>query len=178
MGMSATTLLTWEQFLELEESPGKQELLDGELISWAPAKMNHVEIAQRIYDLLKSIPHGYRVWIESGYRLRRGWLVPDVSLTRPDHSVAEGWMQGSPAIAIEVVSPTNRPAYIDKKTAVYLEEGAAEVWVVHPENRSMSVFRKGSWERATEIYTCGLLHLSVDLRTIISEESGSPDLTK
>jgi Uma2 family endonuclease len=177
--MSATTLLTWEQFLELEETAGKQELLDGELISSPPAKMNHMEIAQRIYDLLKSIPHGYRVWIESGYRLRRGWLVPDVSLTRPDHPVADGWMQGAPVIAIEVVSPTNRPAHIDKKTAVCLEEGATEVWVVHPENRSMSVFRKGSWERVTETYTCALLNLTVDLRIIMpGQESDGIAISK
>jgi len=167
--MSTTTLMSWEQFLDLEETDSKQELLDGELISLPPAKLVHMEIIHRIYDLLKSILRGYRVWMETGYRLRRGWLITDVSVTRPDHSVADGWMQGAPTVAIEVVSPTNRPAYIEKKTAVYLEEGAAEVWVVYPENRSMAVFRKGSWERVTESYTCALLNLVIDLRTIIAD---------
>ena len=85
-------------------------------------------------------------------------------------------MQGAPMIAVEVVSPANRPAYIDKKTAVYLEEGAAEVWVVYPENRSMAVFRKQNWERITETYACSLLNIVVDLRTIMpreEQESGS-----
>ena len=172
--MSATTLLSWEQFLELEETAGKQELLDGELISLPPAKMNHMEIAQRIFRLLESVPHGRRVWIETGYRLRRGWLQPDVSVTRADHPVADGWLRGAPMIAVEVVSPANRPAHIDKKTAVYLEEDAAEVWVVYPETRRMTVFRKKDWERVTETYSCSLLNLVVDLRTIMpGEEAGS-----
>jgi Uma2 family endonuclease len=172
--MSATTLLSWEQFLELEETAGKQELLDGELISLPPAKMKHMEITQRIFRLLDSAPHGRRVWMETGYRLRRGWLQPDVSVTRADHPVVDGWMQGAPMIAVEVVSPANRPAHIDKRTAVYLEEGAVEVWVVHPENRSMAVFRKQNWERTTETYSCSLLNIVVDLRAIMpSEESGS-----
>ena len=41
--MSATTLLSWEQFLELEETACKQELLDGELITLPPAKMKRLQ---------------------------------------------------------------------------------------------------------------------------------------
>jgi Uma2 family endonuclease len=169
MGMGMTTQVTWEQFLELEETAGKQELLDGELIILPPAKMNHMEIAQKIFQLLESVPHGRRVWIETGYRIRRGWLQPDVSVSWPDQPVKDGWMQRAPLIAVEVVSPTNRPALIDKKTAAYLEEGAAEVWVVYPDTPSMAVFRKGNWERVTESYTCSLLDVVVDLRIIIPQ---------
>jgi|SRR5579871_1179977 len=166
--MSTTTLLTWEQFLELEETPGKQELLDGELISLPPAKLNHTDIALAIFRLLDAASHGYRVRIEAGFRLRRGWLQPDVSVCRSDQEVKDGWLQGAPVIPIEVVSPSNRPAHIDKKIDVYLEEGAVEVWVVYPENRSMKVFRKENWERVTETYTCALLNLTIDLRKIMS----------
>src|SRR5437868_3822812 len=119
MGMSATTQVTWEQFLEMEETAGKQELLDGELITLPPAKMNHMEIILKILHLLESVPHGYRVWIETGYRIRGGWLQPDVSVSWPDQAVENGYMRRSPMIAIEVVSPANRPAHIDKKTAAY-----------------------------------------------------------
>ncbi|PWU04708.1 MAG: hypothetical protein C5B51_16265 [Terriglobia bacterium] len=165
--MSSTTQVTWEQFLEMEECEQKQELLDGELITLPPARLNHADIALKIFRLLESVPHGKRVWHEVGYRLRRGWLIPDVSVSWPDQPVVDGYIQRAPMIAVEVVSPTNRPSYIDKKTAVYLEEGAAEVWVVYPENSSMTVLRKGNWERVTETYTCSLLNLSLDLRTII-----------
>jgi Uma2 family endonuclease len=63
--MSATTLLNWEQFLELAETAGKQELLDGELISLPPAKVNQKEIEQQIFHSLESILHRRRVWMET-----------------------------------------------------------------------------------------------------------------
>jgi Uma2 family endonuclease len=88
-------------------------------------------------------------------------------VTWPDQPVDNDWLQGAPMIAIEIVSPANRSEHIDKKTAVYLEEGAAEVWVIYPGTRSMTVFRRESWERVTETYAGGLLEVVVDLEELI-----------
>src|SRR5437588_240166 len=157
--MGATTQLTIEEFFDLPEAPGKQELLDGELIALPPAKHSHMQIAMDLYLMLVAVLSKSRVCHETGYQLTRGWLQPDVSVTWPDQRIENDWPQGAPMIAIEIVSSANRPEHIDKKTAVYLEEGAAEVWVIYPANRSMAVFRKGSWERVTGRYTCSLLNL-------------------
>jgi Uma2 family endonuclease len=159
--MGTTTLLTFEEFCNLPEEPGKQELLDGELISLPPAKLTHMRAAMSFLDLLRSVLPKARVWIETGYRLRRGWLIPDVSVSRPDQRIEDGWMQGAPMLAIEIVSPSNRPDHIDRKTAAYLEEGAAEVWVLYPTTPSMSIFRKGSWERVTETYHSDLFGITI-----------------
>jgi Uma2 family endonuclease len=167
MIMGATTQLTIEEFLSLPDTPGKQELLDGELIALPPAKLSHMQIVLDLYRLLVAALTESRVWAETGYQLSRGWLQPDVSVTWPDQPVENDWFQRAPMIAIEVVSPANRPDHIDKKTAVYLEEGAAEVWVIYPATQSMTVFRKASWERVTESYACGLLDMVVDLRVLI-----------
>jgi hypothetical protein len=40
-------LLTDEEFLNLADHPGKQELLDGELFTLPPAKHSHTIAAQR-----------------------------------------------------------------------------------------------------------------------------------
>jgi Uma2 family endonuclease len=167
MIMGATTQLTIEEFLSLPDEPGKQELLDGELIALPPAKYSHMQIAIRLHLMLVAALPESRALIETGYQLSRGWLQPDVSVTWPDQPVENDWLQGAPMIAIEVVSGANRPEHIDKKTAVYLEEGAAEVWVIYPATRSMTVFRKQSWERVTGSYTCPLLDFVVDLRVLI-----------
>jgi Uma2 family endonuclease len=165
---TTTSLLTFEEFCNLpEEEPGKYELLDGEVIYIPPARMPHRQAAQELFALLRSLLPKGRVWIESGYRLRCGYLIPDVSVSWPDQRVEDGWMQGAPMLAIEIVSPTNRPEHIDRKVAAYLEEGAAEVWVVYPTTPSMSVFRKRSWERVTETHHSELLGLTVDLRQIL-----------
>src|SRR5277367_3633394 len=136
--MGAVTLLTAEEYLNMPETPGKHELLDGELISLPVAKKLHADIGLEFLDLLRTELPRPRARIAEGYRLRRGWLIPDVSATWPDQRVGE-WFEGSPMIAIEIVSAGNSAEEIDRKTEAYLEEGAAEVWIVYPGTRTMKV---------------------------------------
>jgi Uma2 family endonuclease len=166
--MGTKTLMSPEEFLNLPDEPGKQELLDGELITLPPAKLTHMQVIKNLQDLLRTVLPKTRVWPETGYQLgRRGWLQPDVSVSWPDQRVENDWMQGAPMIAVEVISPANRPEHIDKKTAAYLQQGAAEVWVIYPDSPSMAVFRKESWERVTESYRANLLGLTIDLSLLI-----------
>ena len=89
----------------------------------------------------------------AAYQLRRGWLIPDVSVTWPDQPVSE-WFQGSPMIVIEIVSRGNTAWEIDRKVGAYLQEGDAEVWMVYPATRSMTVFRTDETLRVTDVYRC------------------------
>jgi Uma2 family endonuclease len=165
--MGAVTLLTAEEYLNMPETPGKHELLDGELISLPVAKRFHNKIGRSFEDLLQTSLGRPRVWLVEGYRLRRGWLIPDVSATWPDQVEGE-WFEGAPMIAIEIVSRGNSAEEIQRKREAYLEEGAAEVWIVYPVSRVMDVFRKdGSYVRVTDIYDCILIGVQVDLRTIL-----------
>jgi Uma2 family endonuclease len=68
--MGTKTLLTIEEFLNLTDRPGKQELLDGELISLPPAKRSHMEIAKRLFELFRTVTDSSRVWFETAYQLR------------------------------------------------------------------------------------------------------------
>jgi Uma2 family endonuclease len=166
--MSAITQLTAEEFLNLPDTPGKQELLDGELISLPLAKHSHSEIAREFEHLLRSAIDGSSVWRLAAYQLRRGWLIPDVSVTWPDQPVSE-WFQGSPMIAIEIVSPGNTAWEIDRKVSAYLQEGAAEVWVVYPATRSMTAFRKDETLRVTDVYRCERIGVTVKLDELLPE---------
>jgi Uma2 family endonuclease len=165
--MSAITQLTAEEFLNLPDSPGKQELLDGELISLPPAKLQHSETARAFQGLLETVLDKSRVWFFEGYQLKRGWLIPDVSVNWPDQPVSE-WFQGAPMIAIEIVSRGNMADEIDRKIGAYLQEGAAEFWVVYPGARSMQVFRKDETIRVTDVYHCERLSLAVKLNELIA----------
>jgi Uma2 family endonuclease len=165
--MGAITLLTAEEYLNMPDAPGKHELLDGELISLPVAKKIHNDICRKYQSLLETALPDVRVRFTEGYRLRRGWLIPDVSATWPNQHVGE-WFEGAPMIAIEIVSAGNSAEEIDRKTEAYLEEGAAEVWIVYPGTRTMKVFHKdGSIIRVTGIYDCALIGLHVDLRKIL-----------
>lgn len=164
--MSVVARLTDEQFLNLPDAPGKQELLNGELISLPPAKLIHGMIARRFFDLMQAALPASRVWAEMGYRLKYGWLQPDVSVNWPDQPAGE-WFEGSPMIAIEVPSRGNTDEEIDQKVAAYLADGAAEVWIVRPKTASMTVFRKDSALRVTGVYESELIGTSVDAPALL-----------
>jgi Uma2 family endonuclease len=140
--MSATTLLTFEQFEQLQEAPGKRELIDGEVIEMPPPKFRHTKVAQRLYDALRAATPGERTLQEAGYRIAEGWVQPDVSVTEPDHRLEAGYLIGAPALAIEILSPRNTAGQIERKLTLYFSEGADEVWVVDPDKRSMTVYRR------------------------------------
>jgi Uma2 family endonuclease len=165
--MSATTQLTAEEFLNLPDTPGKQELLDGELISLPPAKYYHSEAARAFRKFLETAVDESRVRFFEGYQLKRGWLIPDVSVIWPDQPIAE-WFQGAPMIAIEIVSRGNTAEEIDRKVGAYLEEGSAEVWVVYPATHSMTVFRKDQTLRVTDTYRCELIGVVVKLDELLA----------
>jgi Uma2 family endonuclease len=165
--MGVVTLLTAEEYLNMPETPGKHELLDGEVISLPVANKFHNDISRSFEDLLRAALGRPRVWLVEGYRLRRGWLIPDVSAIWPDQPAGE-WFEGAPMIAIEIVSRGNSAEDIQRKREAYLEEGAAEVWIVYPVSRVMDVFRKdGSYVRVVDVYDCASIGVQVELQKIL-----------
>jgi Uma2 family endonuclease len=148
------TRLTFEEFEQLPDQPGKQELIRGELIEMPPADYKHNDITHRIFKLLDSAlerAHAggeagelARVFHETGYLLPgEGWLVPDVSVTHAGQRV-EKYLIGAPAIAIEVISPSNTAKQIDAKAKLYFEFGAREMWRVFPRTKQVTIQLPGS----------------------------------
>jgi len=165
------TLMSIADFELLPDEPGKQELLEGELINLPPAKIAHNKIAEALFTLLRSAAEPSRVHLEAGYQMARDtWLQPDVSVEWPDQRVENDYLQGSPMIAIEVVSPGNTAEETERKTAAYLNHGAEEVWIVYPRTRWMMVHRKSAVERITDIYRCSLVPVAISLSDILSVE--------
>jgi Uma2 family endonuclease len=165
------TLMSIAEFESLPDEPGKQELLQGEVITMPPAQDLHSSIVHAFYEALRSVVPAGRVRIEAGYRMSRDtWLQPDVSVMWPDQPIENGYRKGSPLIAIEVVSPGNTAEEIERKTAAYLRHGAEEVWIVYPGTRSMMIHRSATVERITDIYRCAVVPVSISLRDILPTE--------
>lgn len=167
--MGVAIRLTDEEFLNLSDEPGKQELLDGELISLPPAKLRHNIISKRLFQLLSNITDPSRVFYETGYRLRRGrWLQPDLSVNWPDQPSSD-WLERSPQIAIEIASRGNTPEQIERKAAAYLADGSAEVWISYPEQHGMTVCKRdGVRETATGVYQSAALNASIDIPALLA----------
>jgi len=151
--MGTTTLMSFAEFELLEWGADDVELLRGELIRLPPAQRNHMEICERLFKLLDAALARWmltnsdaaigKLHIEMGYLISsdpRSWLQPDLSLTHPDQP-GDRYYEGAPLVVFEVVSEYDTATRLDKKVAVYLAHGAAEVWVIYPEARHAWVHR-------------------------------------
>lgn len=181
--MGATkTLLTFEEFERLPDQPGKRELLRGELIELPPGEFKHNEVSHRIFLRLHAAleaDHACgraaelgRAYHEMGYKLsNRSYGQPDVSITHAGQAVSK-YLGGAPAIAIEVISPSNTARQMELKTKLYFEYGAREVWTIYPEDRFVLLRFPGSLHEVAEnqsLTTPLLAGLSISVREILGE---------
>ncbi|HMD71361.1 MAG TPA: Uma2 family endonuclease [Bryobacteraceae bacterium] len=154
--MTGTTLahMTFEEFERLPDSPGKLELLRGELIDLPPARLKHADIVHRVYERLKILLAEARargqagdlgkVYMETGYRMgARSWLQPDVSITHACQQ-ADDYYVGSPALVVEVISDEKTADHVDGKIEEYSRNGAREIWVVYPARKHVWVYTSGA----------------------------------
>lgn len=158
--MSARTLQTFEQFEQYHDDGKKHELLKGEHIVVPPPKFRHTRIQQKIQDALRPYVRDRglgEVHIEAGFKLSaNSWLQPDLSVVRTaqlDASRNADYLEGGPAIAIEVASESNTAAQLDMKMELYFAHGSEEVWVVYPTTRRICVHRPDGASRTLEANT-------------------------
>ena len=175
--MGATTsLLSFAEFEQLPDEPGKLELLDGELIRLPPSKTRNMIIAERLYEALKlELGRGGgssrlgSAHMEFGYKIgATAWLQPDVSIQFKGQTVGD-YLEGAPALAVEVISESNRADQMDRKVKKYLANGGIEVWVLHPTTKSVWVFRQGHAEEFRgELRSEIIPGLTIDLDALFS----------
>jgi Uma2 family endonuclease len=151
--MGTTTLMSFAELELLDAGADDVELLRGELIRVPPPLRKHMQTCQRLFELTDAALELWKrtnsevrvgkLHIEMGYLIAsdpRSWLRPDLSLTHPDQP-GERYYEGAPLVVFEVVSEYDTATRLDKKVAVYLAHGAAEVWVIYPEARHAWVHR-------------------------------------
>ena len=140
------TLLTADDFYRLyAHKDGRYELVDGEVRDMSPVFRRHgrtaVSIGAAFHNYCRLTGIGYAE-VEVGYIVRQGPDTvrgPDVSFVLNDSDeYDDGFVPGAPDIAVEVVSPSNTAAEIERKAAEYLTAGAQRVWVVYPATSTAS----------------------------------------
>jgi Uma2 family endonuclease len=126
----------------------KYELVDGE-IRVSPAGSRHGAVCLRIAArLLAFVEDGRLGHVFEG---STGFRLPGGNVRSPDASfVARGRFEGDtppetfspvpPDLAVEVLSPDDRPRQILDKVGEYLECGVRLVWVIDPKARTATVY--------------------------------------
>lgn len=151
---SPPRLLTAEEFMRLPDpdNGGKMELIDGVVRVMSPVGLEHGEVADIIHDALRRFLLQHRLgraMQETGYRLQRRpdrVLAPDVSWLsesrRPKtRAERETFVEGTPDLAVEVVSPRDKQRELLEKVGQYLDAACPRVWVVRPRNQTVTVYR-------------------------------------
>jgi len=146
--MSSTTKLTFEEFLQLPEEPGKRfELDQGELVVEPSPTFRHNvirnRIARHLEDFVKAKGLGH-VTVENDFRLSPNIVRnPDVAFIANEpfsHMDADSSpIEGVPNLAVEVVSPGNTAQDMLTKVHQYLEAGCQAVWLFYPKLKVVEI---------------------------------------
>jgi Uma2 family endonuclease len=134
--MSTTSRLTFEEFEQLPEQEGVHyELDEGEvLMEPSPTYFHNVvryRVAQRLSEFVDAHQLGH-VIEEMGFRLSPDTVRnPDGAFVTLEHlraiDINRSPVNGAPALAIEVVSPSNLAQDMLKKVSQYLMAGSSAV---------------------------------------------------
>ena len=148
--MSTTThLMTAEELMNLDDDSHRHELIKGELLTMPPPGFPHGTVTMNLSTLLNNHVRANNLGMlsaEMGFKLESDpdtVLAPDISFIAR-HRVgicSEGYPHGAPDLAIEVRSPSDRKAEVERKTALWLDLGAKSVWNVNPRKRTVEVVR-------------------------------------
>ena len=147
--MATKTLLTIEQFDQLPVREGiLYELNEGEVAIMTEPMPRHNSVRDNIARLMGNFVEERKlgkVFLETGYHLSPETVrIPDVSYVPADRMREidlDKRIQEAPALAIEVVSPTDLAEGLTQKVKQYLAAGAKAVWVFYPKTRDVQVFR-------------------------------------
>jgi Uma2 family endonuclease len=149
--MATTTrrVATEDDLRAMPEDGNKYELVDGE-IRVSPAGDRHsvvaLQLAARLLAFVKEHRLGHVMGADAGYRLPGGNVrSPDVSFVAsgrfPNDRPTEDWGSLAPDLAVEVLSPRDRPRYVLDKVGEYLAVGVRLVWVIDFRTRRATIHR-------------------------------------
>ena len=120
-----------------------------------PAGGRHGNVAMQIGYFLNSYVRanelGYVFAAETGFILRRNpdtVRAPDACFIAKDRlplgELAVGYFDIMPDLAVEVLSPNDRPGEVQDKVNDWLRTGVRLVWVINPATRSAVAYHSAS----------------------------------
>lgn len=142
------------------------EIIDGEIVEIQPVGVQHSDIADNTYDILKPFARANKlgevrmdslIFVlhtdpEAGIRKTR---IPDVSFVRkgrlPKDFDRSRPFPGAPDLAVEVVSPDEGADELLAKVYDYLTYGTDEVWVLYSSQQELHQYIRG--EKHSHIFS-------------------------
>lgn len=126
----------------------KLELIAGEVVETMVSNQRStacsMRLAIKLGVYLERNPLGYLTDTQGGYAVGGHRLIPDIGFVPYTNSdkPRDGVFLDGLALAIEVLSPSDRNADIAKKVFIYTQHNI-EVWIVDPEAMSLTIYATG-----------------------------------
>jgi Uma2 family endonuclease len=152
--MAAATILSLEEYFALAPKEGvSYEYDEGRVIEVPTHSLENAELqARTIAKLLEATPDDFIVAGPTGF-----WLtpeverIPDLCVIRRDKAVLmevfHGSRRGAPEVAIEIISPNDNAAEVERKIDQYLAAGVMAVVLLYRDSRHVRVCRPSGEER-------------------------------
>src|SRR5581483_4495036 len=148
MASTTSKIVTYEEWLAMPESEGKEEVVDGEIIRMPPAKYVHAPIVHSLQMALESNLDPKLIWVLTtvfGLVIREDPLTcrePDLAIfIRKNVVVRDGYFRSAPELVVEVLSPSNTRRSRARKVEDYASIGVPEFSILSPEGRTVEVLQ-------------------------------------
>ena len=150
--MAIQARVSVEEFEKIAALPENEdrvlEYIGGEIVEVVSNSLSSqigMNIGAEIRFYLKANDLGYLTDAQGGYRVSGEDYMPDVgylSKARHPKRPRDTWVPIAPDLAVEVVSPTDRPSKIAAKVANYLAAGTL-LWYFYPDEQEVYVYESG-----------------------------------
>lgn len=148
---------TDEEFMALSKDGHRYELVNGEVLDMGNSGMEHGYVACILTIVLGGFIRVNKLGAicdsSTAFTLKKGnKRSPDFSfiaknrlqgLSRPPR----GFFQGSPDLAVEILSPSNTIEEIHDKIVEYFDNDTRLVWVIHPDEKYVLIYHSSEPDR-------------------------------
>lgn len=153
---TATKLLTADEFADWVLRPENRgrcfELVRGEVVEMSLAGERHCVICGNVAWVLNNFVRQRRkgrviandtgIVTERDPDTVRGPDVVFFNESRAYDQLNPKWPEGVPILAVEVLSPNDRIGKITRRVNELLQSGIRLIWLIDPETREVTVYRK------------------------------------
>lgn len=157
MATVGTKPLTAEEFFDWVHRPENQgrffELERGEVVEMPPPGKYHGFVCSNangiLHEYAKLTGRGYPSSNDAGLIVERGPDTVrghDIAFYEDDETadtMERKYPEAIPRLIVEVLSPNDHPGKTSRRVSQYLKRGVPLVWVIDPEDRSLTVYRPG-----------------------------------
>jgi Uma2 family endonuclease len=146
--------LTYDDLLAMfpEDDGVHRELIDGEIFVTPSPARRHQRLSMRLTlalgNHLEAHPEQGELFVArfDVVMTPHDVVEPDLLVVLGDQRdiLTEKNVQGTPALLVEILSPSTRKRDLTLKRQLFDREGVREYWIVDPDRSSVAVYRRGA----------------------------------